>query len=125
MLNMRREGGAPMKLSEYTPQKLSFYGGNVYVVERDGYERPMTRLEQFFRYMTQFASWGDWNIQDKASSACCAGGIVATISGAGGRVEVWDNGEAWLAPKHGEPELMLSVEAACSAALIQERMVLE
>lgn len=113
-----------MKLSDYTPQKIAFYGSNVYVVDRDGYERPMTRLEQFFQYMTQFASWGDWNIQEKVSSACCAGGIVATLSGVGGRVEVWNNGEAYLIPKQGEPQLMPSVEAACSAASIQERMVL-
>ena len=114
-----------MKLSDYTPRRIVFYGANVYVVDRDGYERPMTRFEQFCHYMTQFASWGDWNIQEKVSSACCDGGIVATLSGAGGRVEVWNNGEAYLIPKHGEPQLMPSVEAACSAALIQERMVLE
>ena len=113
-----------MKLSDYTTQKIAFCGANVYVIEQDGWERPMTRLEQFFHYMTQHKRWGDWNIQEKVSSACCDGGIVATLSGAGGRVEVWNNGEVYLIPKHGEPHLMPSVEAACSAASIQERMVL-
>lgn len=113
-----------MKLSDYTQPKISFCGANVYVVEQDGYERPMTRLEQFCTYMKQFERWGDWNIAEKVSSACCDGGIVATLSGAGGRVEAWNNGEFWFIPKRGEPQMMPSVEAACSAVPIQERMVL-
>ena len=111
-----------MKLSDYTQPKISFCGANVYVVKQDGYERPMTRLEQFFTYMKQFERWGDWNIVEKVTSACCDGGIVATLSGARGRVEVWNNGEVYLIQKHGEPILAESVSKACSMACIQEKM---
>ncbi len=113
-----------MRLSEYEPSKTAYIGANTIAVEPDGRERPLTRIELEFARMRKYEQYGDWNIVDKVPSACCPGGIVSTLSGAGGRVEAWNNGEVWFIPKrNGEPAMVRDIDTACAMALITERML--